>query len=956
MGADDHSPASLDQLVEQLTLESHPLRRHQILREARKLWQVETVVRLYHESNRRLHVNVSQADRLARAAAWISRKLGDDGARALGHRAMAHVLTIQGSHEKARQHYEQALALFEKLGRELEIGRTLSGSLQSLIYLGQYDAAMEKAQRARGIFERAGDRLRLARLDTNMGNILFRQDRFEEALELYRRAYGAFGEVGSPQDVAILLKNMATCQICLNDFRQALETYREARTYSLDHDLPLLAAGADYNIAYLYYLKGEYTRAIEMYRAARDHCHATGDTYREGLCDLDQSEMYLELNLSEEGAHMARRALGAFRQLGMSYEAAKALTNLAISSSHHGNSRLALELFRKARELFMRENNLAWMAIIELYQALVFYQERHLTDARVFCSSALAFFSASPLTGKATLCELLLARIHLDAGRPEFAKTICLRALRRLEGSETPALAYQAYFVLGSIEEALGGRDAAHAAYLQAHEQLENLRSHLKTEEVKIAFLKDKLEVYESLVRLCLEESDSETSRRSAFTYIEQAKSRSLADLIAFRANNLRASTEMHRALVEQVSGLREELNWYSRALQNQERRVSNLRDPQLEKLRRAARECEQRLVEAMANLRVQDQEFASLHAAGSIELDAIQAVLPEDAVFLQYFRVRDTFLACLLTRRTLKIVPAGSVAELRRNMQLLRFQLSKFRLGQEYVNKFHNQLLDATNAHLREFHRQLILPIEKDLRGEHLIIAPHDFLHYLPYHALLTPEGPLDARFSISYSPSASVYYLCATKNVRPSEGALVLGVPDPAAPQILDEVRAVSSVLPNAEVFIGEHATQEVLREKGARARYIHVATHGWFRQDNPMFSSISLGTSQLSLFDLYQLNLPSELVTLSGCGTGLNVVVGGDELMGLKRGLLYAGAQGALLTLWDVNDQSTAEFMKLFYGRLSSSPNKARALQSATAELRARYPHPFYWAPFVLIGKYL
>ena len=85
--------------------------------------------------------------------------------------------------------------------------------------------------------------------------------------------------------------------------------------------------------------------------------------------------------------------------------------------------------------------------------------------------------------------------------------------------------------------------------------------------------------------------------------------------------------------------------------------------------------------------------------------------------------------------------------------------------------------------------------------------------------------------------------------------------------------------------------------------------------------MFSSISLGDSHLNLFDLYQLNLPCELVTLSGCGTGLNMVVGGDELLGLVRGLLYAGAQGVLVTLWDVNDQSTAEFMKLFYEALQS-----------------------------------
>ena len=92
----------------------------------------------------------------------------------------------------------------------------------------------------------------------------------------------------------------------------------------------------------------------------------------------------------------------------------------------------------------------------------------------------------------------------------------------------------------------------------------------------------------------------------------------------------------------------------------------------------------------------------------------------------------------------------------------------------------------------------------------------------------------------------------------------------------------------------------------------------------------------------------------MTLSGCGTGLNVVVGGDELLGLKRGLLYAGAQALLLTLWDVHDQSTAEFMKLFYERLQSGSSKSLAVQEAMAEIRREYPHPFYWAPFTLVGK--
>jgi CHAT domain-containing protein len=117
--------------------------------------------------------------------------------------------------------------------------------------------------------------------------------------------------------------------------------------------------------------------------------------------------------------------------------------------------------------------------------------------------------------------------------------------------------------------------------------------------------------------------------------------------------------------------------------------------------------------------------------------------------------------------------------------------------------------------------------------------------------------------------------------------------------------------------------------------------------------MFSSIDLGTGPLSLFDLYQLDLSAELVTLSGCSTGVNVVRGGDELVGLARGLLYSGARAVMLTLWDAYDRSTATFMTAFYRALAESRTKSAALRFAMREVRAEYPHPFYWAPFVLIG---
>jgi CHAT domain-containing protein len=194
----------------------------------------------------------------------------------------------------------------------------------------------------------------------------------------------------------------------------------------------------------------------------------------------------------------------------------------------------------------------------------------------------------------------------------------------------------------------------------------------------------------------------------------------------------------------------------------------------------------------------------------------------------------------------------------------------------------------------------------------------------------------------------------LCSLKQPRSGGDALIMGVPDAATPLITEEVQSIAGVFPGPRVFLGEEATADRLRRHGAESRFVHIATHGLFRRDNPMFSSIRLGDGPLNVYDFYELHLPAELVTLSGCSTGLSVVTGGDEQLGLVRGLLYAGARAVMLTLWDVHDGSTADFMTGFYSRIQHGWSKARAAQEGMRELRERYPHPFYWAPFSLIGN--
>lgn len=927
--------------------------RASFLRRHRELWQPAVVEALYAEVVRLASTDLHQAKRLAAAASWLALKLDDDGLRAQSLRAVGHVESSLGKYEEALSHYQEALAIFRKLGRAMDVARTLNGALQCLHLLGRYEEAYRTSEQARALFEQQGNVLGIARLDTNVANMLFRQDRFDDALDLYKRAESQFAVAGNPQDVAAALSNMAMVYSNLNEFQLALDTYTRARAHCERHSMPLLVLRADYNIAYLYYLRGEYTKALDLYRQAQEACDALGDRNRSALCDLDRSEMYLEINLSEEAGELGERALACFEQLGMNYEAGKAVTNVAIAASCLGEVGRAMDLFARARVLFGREQNHLWLALVDFYEALVLYRDGQYGPARKMCLKAVALFARAGAPARAGLCELLLARLELHAGDLDAAERACVAAVDRLGDAAPPHLAYQGQLVLGLTREAQGDRESAFAAFRKAHRDLERLRSHLQAEDLKISFLKDKLAVYESLVITCLALAPTPEHKEAAFGYIEGAKSRSLADLIAFRAATLQPRVPNQAS--EDVRRLRHDLNWHYRQFELEEVSRDKHSAQRMENLRSGAAALEKTLSRSLDELRRTDGEFAAMQSGAAQSLDDIRATLSPGTMLLEYYQARGRYYVCVLGRDQLEILPVADAAKVRHLIALLQFQLSKFRLQPQYLNAFAGPIRAATESHLRDLYTALVAPVRGLIDGAaRLVIVPHDILHGLPFHALFDGTRYVIDDFTVSYAPSASVYRLCSIKPPAAVSGALIMGVSDALAPCIDDEVRAVSAMLPGAQVFTGPEATSERLRTHGPSSRFIHLATHGLFRRDNPMFSSVRLGDGPLCVHDLYELQLSAELVTLSGCGTGLNAVVGGDELLGLVRGLLYAGAHSVLLTLWDAYDRSTAEFMQSFYGHLEAGVGKARAAQAATREIREAHPHPFYWAPFTLVGQ--
>jgi CHAT domain-containing protein len=297
------------------------------------------------------------------------------------------------------------------------------------------------------------------------------------------------------------------------------------------------------------------------------------------------------------------------------------------------------------------------------------------------------------------------------------------------------------------------------------------------------------------------------------------------------------------------------------------------------------------------------------------------------------------------------RLAPPGRIRNLH---ERLAFQLEKFLLGPEYVGAHSEQILQGTQRHLQSLHEALIEPLLSDLRTPRLTIVPHGLLHFLPFHAFYDGQHYLIDRFEVSYAPSASVLRYCSENTDVANASPLIVGVADELAPMVDHEVQALGEMFGDSRVISGTEATRVAFQEAARKASFVHIATHANFRQDNPMFSSFKLADGYVTALDLFSMTCQTNMVALSGCQSGLAEVSGGDDLLGLVRGFLYAGARSLLLSLWSVNDQTTALLMGEFYKEWVGGGNRAKALQTAMLTLRKTHPHPFHWAPFILVGK--
>lgn len=522
------------------------------------------------------------------------------------------------------------------------------------------------------------------------------------------------------------------------------------------------------------------------------------------------------------------------------------------------------------------------------------------------------------------------ANILMELGRTAEALPLFEAALTHPRVSQAASVYWTALFNRGRIAERAGQTEEAIRFYRRAVDEVEKQRSSIGSDAAKIGFVGDKQMVYGHLINALVRTNQDGV----AFEYAERAKARALLDMLASREDQLQARGAEASAALNNVTQLQEELAEAGSRTEQQPGKFQKTRNL---------------MVTATAKLQNTAPELASLVTVSSIDEARLRSLLEPGETLVEYYGVCDDLYAFVATQSGVRAVQLDGKG-LSNEVRAFRTALQK------------SQSRDAGTL-AGKLYARLIAPLALPEQGK-LLVVPHGVLHYVPFNALATGKDYLLDRYSIRLLPSASV--LTFLNQRKPTgNGLLIFGNPDLGDPQLdlpgaQKEAMEIAHLRPGSTLLMRGDATKLAATSQAGKFAYLHFASHGKFNAAQPLQSGLYLANDKatgssgtLTVDDLYSMNLNADLVTLSACETALGRTVNGDDVIGMTRGFFYAGASSVISSLWAVDDEATYQMMTRFYKELGTS-SKADALLKAQREVKAKYPHPFYWAAFQLSGN--
>jgi CHAT domain-containing protein len=857
---------------------------------------------------------------------------------------------LAGAHAALRGRSAEAVGALDRAydglrqaGRLRDAAASQVPKLIALAMLGQIDEALACGERTRQELLAAADESAAGRVEINLGSMLLRQHRYPEAAALYRCAAARLARRGDRRHSVMADIGLATALGWTAEHDEAARIFERAAARVRAHGLDDLQPVIDNSRGQLALRRGRHADALRWLEAALRACERLGVPQPLAEARRDLADAYLALNLLPEALALYEQAMAASRDAQAPTERAWATMQRGRAHAGLGHADAAMRDLMEARALFDSLGHRVGAARAASHAAALALAGGLPAAALAQADPAAAQLAEAGAAGWAAETALLAVR--------------ALRALGRLDEAEQRAEALHdeaaragwIETVTGCLTErgllarARGDADAARRWLEHAADAIEGRRAELPGDEFRSAYAGDRREAFEALLALALDTP----AAPDAATRVLEAMERS-------RAPALRLAAGRGERLTPAGSVARQQLDWASAEWQRALALGDSARAAELAERRRWL---EAELLERRRRARAADG--AGSAAAPAFRVAQVQAQLAEGQALVAYGWAGGRLAAVVATRRRLQQVELAA-AEVPVRAEQLRFQINALRFGAPAGQRHAALLQERSQAHLAALHRLLWAPVARAVGdAAEVVVVPSGVLHTVPFAALGPGDGDsaLLDRHALVQTPSAALWCAevqgAAAAGPQRPERLLALGLAGTELPQVRAEVDAVAAAFDAPHVLLDDAATRPALAAALPGTDVLHLACHGQFRADSPYFSALALADGPLALHDIVSLPAPGSAVVLSACETATSRIAPGDEMLGLARGFLLAGAPRVLATLWTVDDSAMARLMAGFYRGWRGGLRPAEALRAAQRTLRAEQPHPYFWAATVLYG---
>jgi len=844
--------------------------------------------------------------------------------------------------------FEDGLALLERL---LDVLRQLGhrpGEAFGLVALsnlyrfhGDLDTAIVFGLKAKQVWDEIGESARSIGELYEIEKIYREQGRLKEAGSLLEDLAVLAARAGDRRLHAFVLTDQGYVYAELGDYFKAIQFERDSIAMFQSLGIPSQAGAGLGMLAIHYTSLGDYNTALEYYQRSIESARRFQDDEEVKRNLFNLGDAYLRMD-------RPRKALAALNE-----------SRRIKSTFPWFNSRVLVNMGR------------AYLRLGQLQKAREHFEEA----AREAHSLGSTRYEGEALVG--------LGEVHLHQGQLVEARRVFRQSLELGEKTGLAYLTVAARQGLGETAARQREYEEARREFAAAIENVESVRELVPDPELRIGLVQQNGAVYEGMINALYALHLQDRSKgydRQAFDYAERGRARSFLEMLS--EARARVSKGLSAEQTQQHEKLSAAVSKASRDLLASGTEASN----------RSLQRAETALSGWLEELRASNPRFRNLHYPQPYTAGQAQAEICRPGVVILEYALgeKQSFLWAMSgSRLEMAVLPGRRAVEA--SVTAYRRSISRPPKGES--------AFEADSVAARTLYDMLVRPAQTLLKpGSKVLVVPDGILYYLPFEALRSSATGhyFVEDFSLAYVPSASVYAsLRVSASGQPQKELLAFGDPVfgrntreialPAAnavrsvyerggwhlaplPNTRREVEEISQLYPTNErkTYLGPAATESAVKaENLTDYRRIHFATHAIVDERIPARSGVVLSLVNtgkedgvLRMPEIFDLEMDADLVVLSACQTGLGKYVRGEGMVGLTRAFLYAGARRVAVSLWEVNDLATADFMKTFYENMKVAPPAASLRAAKLAMIHSTSPayrHPYYWAPFVLTGSF-